>query len=246
MQFFKRILLPNAKAVSPEKRQSGQRLVVGKEFPLRTGLDLGGREGGDRNQWNWKCRLLNCSEQGLRLEVGAAVPAVTGSPCALMLDLEGFELEVPACVSNHRRQGDRMFLGLKHAIADTETLNAYRQFLEVVALGATLRLHVRRSQPEGSEYLVEQYASERRSCLNVWRYPATRMVAAAEFVLKDCLVRSLPKQPLEYYAGTETTKAPRAAPAQALEIHRLFHWVVPNLSLSVPEDVREYLQKHAT
>jgi hypothetical protein len=239
MQFFKRILPSSEKAVAPEHRQGGQRLVVAEGFPLRLGL------GDDGERWNWKCRLLNCSEPGMRILTGAAVTLVTGAPARIRLDLEGFELVVPCRVSNQRRQGDRLFLGLAHAITDGETLGAYRQFLEIVALGGTLRQHLRRSQPEGSEYLVEQYASARRSCLNVWRYPATGMVAAAEFLLKDCLVRSVTGRPLEYFSGPEAKEILRATPAQSLEIHRLFHWVVHNLSLSVPEDVRKYLQKQA-
>lgn len=241
MQFFRRILQSSEKAVAPEKRQGGQRLVVTEEFPLRVAIAPG--DPGDR--WNWKCRLLNCSEPGVRIQTEAAVTTVAGAPCQLRLDLEGFELVVPCLVSNQRRQGERLFLGLKQVITDAATLGAYRQFLEIVALGATLRLHVRRSQPPGSEYLVEQYVSARRSCLNVWRHPATAMVAGAEFILRDCLVRVMPGHPLEYYDGTDATKAPRAAPDQALEIHRLFRWVAPNLSLSVPEDVRKFLQKHS-
>lgn len=238
MQFFKRILQSSEKAVAPEKRLSGQRLTVSEDFPLRIALVVGGRD-------QWKCRLLNCSEQGMRLQLGASVAATAGWPCDLKLDLEGFELVVPCVISNHRAQGERMFLGLKLAIIDPETLGAYRQFLEIVALGATLKQHVRRSQPAGSEYLVEQYASARCSCLNVWRSPATKMVVAAEFLLKDCLVRVVAGRPLDYFAGTAATEANRATPAQALEIHRLFHWVVPNLSLSVPEDLRKFLQKHS-
>jgi hypothetical protein len=246
MQFFKRILQPPDSAVAPEKRKSGQRLVISPEFPLRCGLGLSGaKTGGDRDVWNWKCRLLNCSEAGLRLQLGAAVAAVAGEPCDLKLDLEGFELVVPCRISNHRRQGERTFLGLRHAIADEETQHAYRQFLEIVALGATLRLQLRSSQADAGEYLVEQYASERRSCLNVWRHPSTRQVAAAEFILKDCLVRVVGGGKLEYYAGPQAVAAMRAAPEQSLEIHRLFRWVACNLSLSVPEDLRKFLQQRS-
>ena len=240
MQFFKRILQAPEKAVVPEKRAGGLRLVVTEEFPLRVGLGQA-----ERNTWNWKCRLLNCSEPGLRIETEARVAVVTGAPCRLMLDLEGFELVVPCTVSNQRRQGERMFVGLKQAVADAGTQAAYRQFLEIIALGATLRLNVRRSQPSSTEYLVEQYVSVRRSCLNVWRYPATAMVAGADFILRDCLVRVIAGRPLEYYAGIDASAAPRAAPDQALELHRLFKWVVPNLSLSVPGDVRDFLLRHA-
>ena len=70
MQFFKRILQASGKTVAPKKRQGGQRLVVGEEFPLRVATALGAA--GDR--WNWKCRLLNCSEPGVRIETSVALP----------------------------------------------------------------------------------------------------------------------------------------------------------------------------
>lgn len=181
----------------------------------------------------------------MRLQFDTPVQVATGEICDLKLDLEDFVLVVPCHVSNHRRQGHRTFVGLKHNITDEETQGSYRQFLEIVALGATLRQHIRRSQPDGADYLVEQYASEQRSCLNVWRHPSSGVVAAAEILLKDCLVRMVAGRAVEYYVGREAAEEHRATPAQALEIHRLFHWVVPNLSRSVPEDLQKFLQKHA-
>ncbi len=240
MQFFKRILQSSAEQVAPEKRRSGQRLAVNPEFPLRTGLGLGAT----RNNWNWKGRLVDCSEQGVRLLFGTAVQAATGESCDLKLDLEEFVLELPCHVSNLRRQSDGFNLGLKHDIADAESRGAYRQFLEIVALGAALRPHLRKHQPEGSNYLVEQYVGERRSCLNVWRHPSGGAVAAAEFLLKDCLIRMVAGHHPEYFTDTEAVEAHRANPAHALEIHRLFRWVVPNLSASVPDDLRKFLQKY--
>jgi hypothetical protein len=241
MQFFKRILQPaETKAVAPEKRAGGQRLVVAEGLPLRVGFAAGGA-----GRWNWKCRLLNCSEPGVRLQAGAEVTVTTGAPCHFILELEGFELVVPCLVSNQRRMDEKLFVGLRQVIADADTLGAYRQFLEVVALGATLRLNLRRYRPDGTEFLVEQYTSPRRSCLNVWRNFRTGLVVGAELILRDCLVRMAPGQSLEYYAGTEAAAGRQATPAQALEIHRLFRWVVPNLPLSVPEEVRKFLLKAA-
>jgi hypothetical protein len=249
MQFFKRILQPSADQVAPEKRRSGQRLAINPEFPLRTGLGFIGRDvvdaRGNRDHWNWNGQLVDCSEQGVRLQFGTAVPAATGETCDLKLDLEGFVLVVPCHVSNLRRQSDGIYLGLKHSITDEETQGSYRQFLEIVALGASLRPHLRKHQPEGSDHLVEQYASERRSCLNVWRHPSSGLVAATEILLKDCLVRMVAGRSVEYYVGCEAIEERRATAAHALEIHRLFHWVVPNLSPTVPEDVRKFLLKHA-
>jgi hypothetical protein len=184
--------------------------VISAEFPLRTGLGFTARA---RDSWNWKGRLLNCSEQGVRLQFDTPVQAATGELCDLKLDLEEFVLVVPCHISNLRRQGSTAFLGLKHNITDEETQGAYRLFLEIVALGAALRQHLRKSQPEGSDYLVEQYASEQRSCLNGWRHPSSGMVAAAEFLLKDCAVRIVAGHRPEYFASTAAVEANRATPA---------------------------------
>lgn len=245
MQFFKRILQPTTSEVAPEKRRGGQRLAVSLDLPLRTGLCFPARPATGRDAWNWKGRIVDCSEQGVRLQFEGQVAATSGESCDLKLDLEEFVLVVPCHVSNVRRQGDVTTIGLRHDVTDEDTMKAYHQFLEIVALGATLRPHLRRSLPPGSNYLVEQYVSERRSCLNVWRHPADGAVAAIEFLLKDCLVRIVAGHAVEYYAGTEAVATQRAAGAPALEIHRLFRWVLPNLSHTVPADVREFLVQNA-
>ena len=41
------------------------------------------------------------------------------------------------------------------------------------------------------------------------------MVAAAELILKECLVRVVPGSPLEYYLGTDAAPGVRATPPQA-------------------------------
>jgi hypothetical protein len=132
--------------------------------------------------------------------------------------------------------------GLKHEIEDLDVEKGYAQFLEVVALGAMLRPSFRKTEPDDSGFLPEQYASSWQSCLNVWRRQADRKIAAFEFVLKDCLVRAVKDHQMECFTGTSEADAKAANSFRTWEIKRLYHWVVPNLPRQVPADVQQFLR----
>ena len=255
MQFFKRILKepePEVKEVAREERRSRQRFALGPKFPLKAVLNLDEREKSgapmsqSRHGWNWRGRLLDCSEQGARMQFNSAFNATKGDAGGLHLELEGFELFLPCHIGNIREEGGGIIFGLKYGLIDAAIDNAYRQLLEIVAMGATLTPHSKKTKPDESGYLVEQYASDRQSRLTVWRDQADKEMAAFEFLLKDCLVRGAQEQELEYLDGTEAASARRATEAKAAEIHRLFRWVTLNLPPAVPADVREILQYFAT
>lgn len=252
MLFFKRILKePEAgSAIVRKERRSDQRLAINPEFPLKAALDFGGRgntrppmseaQGG----WNWKGRLINCSALGGRIQLGAAALAARGDICELSLSLENFKLMVPCRITNVRVERDGIHFGLQHVINDEGTRNAYRQFLEIVALGATLKPQFKKTKPDDSGYLVEQYVGGRQSRLTLWRNQSDGKVSAFEFLLKDCLVRAARGRLVEYLSGSDADAARPATPAKALEIQRLFNWVVPNLAATVPDDVRNFLRHY--
>ena len=255
MQFFKRILKPPAEKVvetTRVERRSGKRIVINPQFPLRAilsfvGSDMNGNlMASKRTSWNWKGRLVDFSEAGARMQLAPSILAVSGDFCDLKLNLEGFALVVPCHITNMRVERDGVFFGLKHDITDDVTQNAYRQLLEIVSLGATLKLQFKKPQPDDSGYLVEQYASDQPSRLRVWRHQANQAVTAFEFLLKDCLVRAAVGHQMQYLAGCDPAVARLASSTKSTEIHRLFHWVVPNLAPAVPKDVREFLLGHTT
>ncbi len=254
MQFFKRILKQpdsEVKEVAREERRSGRRYAINPQFPLQAVLSFVGRDqngvllSSKRAGWNWKGRLIDFSELGARMQLGPAALAVSGDSCDLRLSLEGFALVVPCHITNMRVQTDGIFFGLKHDIADEVTQNAYRQLLDIVALGATLKPHFKKSKLDDSGYLLEQYASDQPSRLSVWRHHTDKAVTAFEFLLKDCLVRAAEGHRMEYLVGSDAADARQASGTKSTEIHRLFHWVVPNIAPVVPTDVREFLQNYA-
>jgi len=252
MQFFKRILNFKEAGAASAERRSGQRFAPSAKFPLKAVLNVAGRDdtgavlqnsrGGG---WDWGGRLVNFSDCGARMQLPPSVVAARGDPCRLKLSLEGYDLSLPSRVANVREQNDSILFGLTLDIPDEGTRRAYRQLLELVALGATLKPVPASAKADASGRLVEQYAGDTRARLRVWRDQACRVVTAFEFMLKDCGVRGSAGSGLEYLTGSKPEEARRAPPSQTAEIHRLFHWVVPNLAPAVPADVRKFLQAYA-
>lgn len=252
MLLFKRILKePEPTTTTPAaERRSAKRYIISPDFALKAVLsfiardDTGAPMSDTRHGWNWKGRLIDCSEQGVRIQMGPGLKTGLGDPCDLRLKVGDFDLTVPCHVINIREQPEGMMFGLKHDIENAATGSAYRQLLEVVALGSTLKLQPKPAKPDASGYLVEVYASPRPSRLSVWRHPADESVAAFEFQLKDNLVRGAAGQAVEFLADLDGSGSRPVSTQKCLEIERLFSWVVPNLAPAVPDDVRAFLQNY--
>ncbi len=246
MLFFKRIL-KEPEPVPQVERRSSKRYIVNPRFPLKALLSFIGRADTGapmrhaRPGWNWKGRLIDCSEQGVRIQLGPAIKVKARDLCDLTLTVEDFELTVPCHITNIREQTEGLVFGLKHDIEDETTWSAYRQLLEVLALGSTLKAQTKPLQPDPSGYLVEHYVSTRPARLSIWRHRADESVAAFEFQLKDNVVRVAAGHEVQYLTGAD---ARPATAAKALEIQRLFNWVVPNIAAAVPEEVREFLKRY--
>ena len=258
MLFFKRILnepvpaadSPAADSPAAVERRTEQRFKISADFQLKAVLSFVGRDdsgapmSNSRHGWNWKGRLIDCSEEGARMQLGPGIRVELGEACDLKLIVGDFELTVPCHVINHADQPEGVVLGLKHNITDEGTMGGYRQLLEIVALGSTLKLQSKTSKPDDSGYIVEVYRS-RLSRLTVWRYPGKGAVAAYELLLKDNLVRAAAGQRVEFLADMDGTGSLPASSERCLEIGRLFQWVVPNLPADIPTEVRAFLRHYA-
>lgn len=253
MQLFNSILQGNAVGAPRAERRGEERYPVNPDFPLKAGISYIGRDdtgapmSSSRAGWNWKGQLLDCSEEGARVRLGPGLKAVVGESCDLKLTVQDFNLSVPCHVANIYIQegGGDVIFGLQHAIDDPDTLASYRQLVEVLALASTLKARFAEPKPDKNGYLVEQFANDRPARLTIWREPRSRGVVAFEFLLKEDIVQAASGQAMEYLTGTEATGAVEATAAKALEIHRLFTWVLPNLPAEVPADVREFLRIYA-
>ena len=248
MLFFKRILKePETHVVVRKERRGLSRLPIHADFPLKAALGFDrcggtvapmGQPGGPE----WKGRLRDCSEFGARIVLGPSALASRGDSCELRLSLDGFTLAVPTQVTNLRVESDGVHFGLRHEFKDDVVPAAYRQFLGIVAFGATLK-PARKARPDDPGYRVEQYAGQ-GSRLTIWRKKDDD-VSAFEFLLEDCLVRGAQGHRVEFLTGADAATARPATPPKAAEIQRLFNWVVPTLALAVPADARNFLRRYA-
>ncbi|MDI1318602.1 MAG: hypothetical protein PSW75_00205 [bacterium] len=263
MQFFQRLFqqpkpvikLSAAPPAAPGEIRPERRLVpryvVHPKFPLKAALTIlgpetkGVRVANSRIGWDWKGRLVCFSTLGAGMQMLEAAKAATGDACELKLSLGDAVLVIPCHITNVRVQAGGLFYGLKHDITDPVTRAAYQELFDIVALGARLEPVLKRTKPDHSGYLVEQYASDRQSRLTVWRHQSDGTVAAVEFMLRDGRVQVAEGHAVKYQGGADAATARKATPEKRAEIEHLFHWVVPNLAACVPEDVREFLEKHA-
>jgi len=251
MLFFKRIL-GSLEADAPPDRRDGIRYPVGVRFPMKVILNTQGRDemgqllqSKDESGWDWTGRLINLSVSGARMQVPSTMHSHQGDPCQLKFEIEGYQLVLPGRIAHISERRDSFIYGLQLDISADEHGQAFRQLVDLVSLGSTLQPAKASTPDETSGYLVEQYVGEEKSRLDVWREYAGGAIVAFDFRLKEWCVRGLRDRPtLEYFVDVndETQPAPEA---QTAEIHRLFHWVVPNVATTVPADVREFLQKYA-
>lgn len=250
MLFFKRILNVGTTAAPSERRNNG-RFAVKSGFPAKTVLNIIGRdESGqslkpkDGKGWDWTGRLLDVSYSGARIQLPPTVLARRGDACDLKILLEGYELHMPAMIAHISQRRDSFVFGLTLNSPASPHARAFRQLVELIAIGATMRPG-RPLQPDASGYLVEEFVSEPDSRLLIWRHFAGREVAAFEFQLKDSRVRGeAGRNQLEYLTGSESAGRPASKP-QGEEILRLYQWVVSNLAASVPADVSDFLRQRA-
>jgi hypothetical protein len=150
-------------------------------------------------------------------------------------------------VANLRRLSDSVVFGLKLDFADGECADAYRQLIELVALGSSLKLQkAAPSVPDASGYLTEQFLGDHGASLTVWRRALGQTVDWFEFQLPECCIRGdVRARTVELTTGSPATGQKPATGEERREIHRLFCWVVPNLARAVPTDIRQTLQQFA-
>ncbi len=253
MKFFNRILKQaeiDATEEQPSERRGKPRYPISPDFALQAhlrpppeGAEAARVKTPSADVSGWDCRVVDCSEDGVRVQMLPSFRVQAQALCHLILSVNTFELVVPCRIANVRHQGAHVIFGLNLAIEDEATWAAYWQFLEVIALGATLKLHRQTTRPDASGYIVESWANSRPARLTVWRHPANRGLAAFEFRLKSYLVRAAAGGGVEFLIGPA---ARPTTPARTEEIRRLFRWVVLNLNETVPADVRNFVRQFSS
>lgn len=242
--------IPVPPAIPATERRGRQRHPVSPGFPLKVSLGFVGRDDEGRplsassHGWHWKGRLVDCSEVGFRVQLGAEVRATVGEDCELRLSLKDFSVHVPCHVTNLRENDEGMVFGLRHDLQDAAALDDYQQLVETLALASSLRSRTHSPKPDESGYFVEHFGGTKPARLTIWRHPEDESVTAFEMQLRDGFMRAAEGHGLEYFTIDE--RGSRAATAvRCHEMHRHYQWVVMNLPATVADDVKKFLQGFA-
>lgn len=258
MLFFKRILNNKKETVEQAENRLSSRYPVGPNFPLKVAVNLIGRDDAgnllsesDKGARDWGGRLLNLSSGGANIGLAPAALAMRGEPCKLKLTLGDDRLEIPCMVAHFRAYTQYTACGLKYNFDDADTQRAYLQLLEPVAIGASLKPVDAAEVVQDTEGLTrEEYAGDSNALLAVWR-EASGMIYGFDFRMNDYGVRWGAGMPELQTYGISQNKATikKAAQtlhlteAQQIEVRWLFCLSVPNLSKSIPVDVRKFLEQ---
>jgi hypothetical protein len=242
--FFKRILDFDKEAVAQREQRHAVRHIVEAGSPLQAALRLGNRD--------QAVRLLNLSSGGAAVQLVLLLEFSRGDPCQLRLELGGRVLRLDGHVAHQLSETTQTKLGVEFKFANFEEQKSYLQLLEPVAIGASLKPgNPKLVRQKEAGLLTKQYHGTSDTLLTVWRHFAGQAVHSFEFRMHDYFVRSSSKpKVLEIYTCEDQeheqkqgygVPALKRATDQREEIRQLFHWIVPHINHSVPDDIREYL-----
>ncbi len=225
------------------------RHTPGAAFPLHAYLSLG--------RYDWKpAKVLNLSGNGIGLLTARETKAATGQDVRVKVVLGRHEIELDGRLAHVRPQPKGLYCGIGLRFGDFTRQKAYLQLLQPVAIGQSLEAVPPERVVQNEPQLIKQvYRGEGESVLTVWlaKTPGTPL-HSFEFQMHDYFCRAGAESgTMEAYlrGTTDSHKGRLSNPVFDVkgglrkEIRQLFHWILPNLSPEVPDDVRAFLQRFA-
>ncbi|MDB6114102.1 MAG: hypothetical protein JWQ83_1747 [Lacunisphaera sp.] len=260
MSLFKRILNFSKATAAPKDSRAAPRHTVGQAFPFKAVLALAAHDGdgvlipGEDKAQDWAGRLSSLSATGASIQLHAAAIAKRGEPCKFKLSLDGYRLEIPASVAHFRCYPQHALCGFSFNFPNFAVQKSFLQVLEPVAIGASLKPVDDRAVKQDAPGLFKEQFTGHSAMLTTWRQGtlASGPLHGFDLRMNEYGVRWSEGQPeLETYGlGRTEGRRKNAAvvltklsDAQQEEVRWLFCLAVPNLSKSVPADVRKFLGK---
>lgn len=244
MLLFRRIFNFEKNKVVQSEQRLNQRYTPGPSFPLQAVLKLGDQK--------WPGKVSNISGNGVALIVDPVSAPADGQTAKVLLSLDRHQIELDARVIHLKPAEKGLYCGLGLSFPDFNVQKAYLQLLQPITIGQSLMAvpgdRVIQNEPQ---YIKQVYRGEEGSVLTVWleTKPGTPL-HSFEFQMQDYFCRAKMKTgALEAYMleSAESSTAKIANPVFDTtgglhdEIRQLFRWIVPNLSRSIPDDVRAVL-----
>lgn len=249
MPLFRRIFNFEKPKVDKMELRLNQRYTPGAAFPLQAWLVTGGKE--------WPARVLNLSGNGIALLVEAAAKPATGLPVRVRVSMSTHQQTLDAKLVQVRPDPKGMYCGIGLVFRDFPEQKAWLQLLQPVAIGQSLQaVPAERVVQNEPQFIKQVFRGDEQSMLTVWLEKSFGTpLHSFEFEMQGYFCRAdATSGKLEAYLLEEadTHKGKMSNPVFDTtgelhdEIRQLFRWILPNLSKSVPDDVRAFLQRFAT
>ncbi len=250
MLFFRRIFkFEQAKVALMAENRLNTRYSPGAAFPLHAYLHL--------SRYDWKpAKVLNLSGNGIGLLGARESRATVGQDVKVKVVLGTRELVFDGRLAHFEPRSKGVYCGIGFQFKDFLTRKSYLQLLQPVALGQSLQpVAAERVFQNEPQFIKQVFRGEGDCVLTVWlaKTPGTPL-HSFEFQMHEYFCRAdVVSGVLEAYmreAG-DAHKGKLSNPVFDLsgglrdEIRQLFHWVLPNLSAAVPDDVRAFLHRFA-
>lgn len=230
------------------EQRLNHRYTPGAGFPLQAWLVTGGRE--------WPARVLNVSGNGLGLLVEPAAKPATGLPVRVRVSMSQHQQTLDAKLAQVRAETKGMYCGLGLVFRDFPEQKSWLQLLQPVAIGQSLQaVPAERVVQNEPQFIKQVFRGDEQSVLTVWLDKSFGTpLHSFEFEMQGYYCRAGANTgTLEAYTLEETSshKGKISNPVFDAEgdlhdeIRQLFRWILPNLSKSVPDDVRAFLQRFA-
>lgn len=243
-------------------KRGARRYAVGVKYPLKVKITLSARDGeghavpGKRAPMDWGGQLANLSNTGLSLRLHPAAVAGGGEDCTIKFELDNRLYEHAATVAHFRNGGQYVTCGIVLKFADSYSRKAYLQLMEPVVIGSTLEPVAASKVKQDLPGLVkEQYAGDSASLLSIWRDASGKNLKLFELLVHDYSIMGNTEMPGLKITHRDGAKAGKRAsrpafpvalpPSLKAEVRQLYQLIVPNVSKSVPAEVRKFLELFA-
>jgi len=248
MLIFRRIFnFEQAKVEQLEKRLN-LRYTLGPDFPLQATLHYAGRD--------YFPKVIDISSNGFGVLVAPGTTLAAGYHLRLTLVLGPHRLEIDARIAHLNVRDDGIYLGLGLVFGDFEAQKSFMQLMQPVVIGHSLQLMPPERVIQNEPMFTKQVFSGEPDSLLTVRAEKTlgHPLHSFDFRMHDYYCRGVlqkgraeayPLESMDPHGVKLANPVFETSGGLHDEIHQLFRWVVPNLSNSIPDNVREFLRKFA-
>ncbi len=232
----------------PDERLE-QRYTPGAAFPLQVWLLLNGKE--------WPAKVADISRNGIGLIVDAAAQPAERLAVRVKLSVGSHQQVISAGLRHVRPNSKGVYCGIGMNFDNFIVQKIYLQLLQPITIGQSLQPVPPDLVIQNEPQLIKQvFRGEDQAVLTVWlgKTPGTP-VHSFEFQMHDYFCRAddavgvleaYTREATDSFKGKLSNPVFDTSGGLHAEIRQLFRWILPNLSPSLPDEVRMFLQRFAS